>query len=552
MKRIVLLLALPYIAFAQYSSWARDATFRRLRIYEGIRPVSGKLVYIGTPMRPFSRVCVDSVFATYLKAGKQSIDTVSAGILKVDTSILFNNLSASLPDTSDGTMLYHQSDLIFWKGTNRIVLTDASFFGSEINWSELAQNVQDSIQDSIAWPRLTQAVKDSILRFGSIINWGELAGSVQDSIQDSIPWSQITAAAKNMTDSTIQGLPVVETAPSDNYILKYDQASSKLQWEPDAAGAGSSLIASRGISQDSLTKDTICVILDISDGSLDDDNDSLKVKQGGIAAAHLSAAVQTDIDEVTWGELVSATQDSVVKFRGIQGKGISVDAEDSIHLNIDQSYGTLDLYDDSLSVKLDGVDDRFIDWGTGSDQVNSDDIPEGSSNAWMSKASVDLTLCPEYPGACLYATDTTKDSCDLIATNTGSSSSKRRNYYQLWSENSTLQQYGITIRFQLPTEFSSWDSDSAITIWFMTEYDSADSNKVNVAVYEESGSSADATSTGNHSNNAWSTIVIDDSALGDLNAAEEYGVILLTLYSVNGSKTNNFARVGDIRLRYNR
>ena len=63
----------------------------------------------------------------------------------------------------------------------------------------------------------------------------------------------------------------------------------------------------------------------------------------------------------------------------------------------------------------DRVKDSHIDWGTGGDQVNTDSIPEGSTNKWCSAANVDAA------GAVMES-DYTAKGVLLVATGAGSPS----------------------------------------------------------------------------------------------------------------------------------
>ena len=43
----------------------------------------------------------------------------------------------------------------------------------------------------------------------------------------------------------------------------------------------------------------------------------------------------------------------------------------------------------AVTIVADGIDDSLIDWGTGSGQINTDDVPEGSTNLWYTDERVD-------------------------------------------------------------------------------------------------------------------------------------------------------------------
>jgi len=136
--------------------------------------------------------------------------------------------------------------------------------------------------------------------------------------------------------------------------------------------------------------------------------------------------------------------------------------------------------------------------------------------------------------------------------NTEAFGTNRMSYYQWGGTNAgTLESVEVIVRVMLPGDFKSWDGDSAITFWYQCTDASADSNKVDFTVYEQSTEAADASSV-NNVNTSWTKVRIDDSDLGDWNVAYEVGVIYLKLYSEDDDGTHNIARVGDIRLKYNR
>jgi len=66
-----------------------------------------------------------------------------------------------------------------------------------------------------------------------------------------------------------------------------------------------------------------------------------------------------------------------------------------------------------LLLGADRVKDSHIDWGTGADQVNTDSIPEGSTNKWCNAANVDAA------GAVMES-DYTAKGVILVATGAGS------------------------------------------------------------------------------------------------------------------------------------
>ena len=136
----------------------------------------------------------------------------------------------------------------------------------------------------------------------------------------------------------------------------------------------------------------------------------------------------------------------------------------------------------------------------------------------------------------------------MTSSNTGSTA--WMNYYDWSSSSGSLQGYSIIVRYTLPPDFTSWATSDAIKINLCTEAASSTNSNLDIDVYLDGASSADATSSNNYSASAgvWQTVSIDDSVLGEWNAAGESGVIVLHVQSAN----DTYVRVGDVELNYNR
>jgi hypothetical protein len=111
---------------------------------------------------------------------------------------------------------------------------------------------------------------------------------------------------------------------------------------------------------------------DIAEGSLnlyataeviDDRVSNLIVDGEGITTTYDDAANTLTID----GEDASSSNKGVASF-------------DSAHFSVTSG---------AVSIGTDTVDDTLIDWGTGTNQVSTDDVPEGSSNLWYTNERVD-------------------------------------------------------------------------------------------------------------------------------------------------------------------
>ena len=107
----------------------------------------------------------------------------------------------------------------------------------------------------------------------------------------------------------------------------------------------------------------------------------------------------------------------------------------------------------------------------------------------------------------------------------------------------------------LPQDFDGWATSNAFQVDFDTETTDNTLNLLSVYIHngDYTPGSSVATDTANASAVAdtWETLTIDDSVIDDgaapdWDAAGETAVIYLRL----GSKSDNFARVGDIKLNY--
>ena len=155
-----------------------------------------------------------------------------------------------------------------------------------------------------------------------------------------------------------------------------------------------------------------------------------------------------------------------------------------------------------------------------------------------------MVLSAEYPGASLFG-DGTSNIGNLTSDYTNSTTGDRHTYYEWDSGEASLQDYTIVVRFTLPDDFGVWDATSAIVFDFITEDASSANNQIDISVFLESGASADATDLDNVST-SWTTTTIDDSILGECDAAGETCVIEISMQS----QSNFFARIGDITLNY--
>ncbi|MDD2270605.1 MAG: hypothetical protein PHG60_03440, partial [Candidatus Dojkabacteria bacterium] len=190
-------------------------------------------------------------------------------------------------------------------------------------------------------------------------------------------------------------------------------------------------------------------------------------------------------------------------------------------------------------------DSGSIRYNTTNDQLEfSNDGTNWMPLGGLSKTEV---LSAEYPGAVMSADGT--NNIGFMTSDAEGATSSSMNYYEWNSSETSLQDYDIRVRFTLPNDFVSW-STNAFTFRFATETNSSTNNKVDFYVYESTSTVVDGSSTNQYSSTAgvWKTTNILGSTLDYCDTAGETCVIIIRMYSTN----DNYVRVGDIDINYNR
>ena len=175
---------------------------------------------------------------------------------------------------------------------------------------------------------------------------------------------------------------------------------------------------------------------------------------------------------------------------------------------------------------------------------------KGGAIPWSSMASNArfAELHPEYPGA---VWTTSLRGAAASGNNTADLSSDQdvvsdvaRNYYEASSSEASLQDYYVALRYTLPEDFSTWASSNAIQIEYRTESGTYLNSHADVYIYKSGSSSLVASSEDNVSTD-WSTIVIDDSALGSWSSGD-----IMEIYLKLETRNDYYARAGKTRFNY--
>ncbi len=159
-----------------------------------------------------------------------------------------------------------------------------------------------------------------------------------------------------------------------------------------------------------------------------------------------------------------------------------------------------------------------------------------------------ILLAAEYPGAVLTADGTA--NVGTMTADSEADTSNQMNYYEWSSTESSLSDYDVRVRFQLPSDFSAWGS-GGVQFYYATESTSSSNNKADFYIYEQGQSSAAGSSTTKVSSTAgvWTSTTIAGSALTTgCNAASD----ICSFYIRMSSLSDNYVRVGDILITYDR
>ncbi len=180
---------------------------------------------------------------------------------------------------------------------------------------------------------------------------------------------------------------------------------------------------------------------------------------------------------------------------------------------------------------------------------SSDRLEFYIDEAWVPLGDISstVTLSAEYAGAVL-SPDATNNTGSMISDNTGSTSNSM-NYYEWNSSVAALNDYDVRVRFMLPSDFNGWGG-GGVTLNFATESTSNANNKVDMYIYKGSSATVDGSSTANVSSSAgvWRTVTIAGTDLNECAAAGDVCVAVVRMYSLS----DNYVRVGDIAITYNR
>ena len=196
--------------------------------------------------------------------------------------------------------------------------------------------------------------------------------------------------------------------------------------------------------------------------------------------------------------------------------------------------------------------------GTAANGLTFDPLNGGPTYTGSARIARTITLSAEYHHAILTASgsaaitgDMTSDASPSATFDSGTHN--WMNYFMWTSTQTSLNDYTIAVRVTLPQDFSAWNTN-AIQIYYNTQLTTADTNKMDVVIYNDEDTTATPVyySQANKSGTAktWTTLTITNAMLTagsqTWNAADSTAVIYLKLYAKGG----NYVQVGDIVLNY--
>jgi SOS response regulatory protein OraA/RecX len=158
-----------------------------------------------------------------------------------------------------------------------------------------------------------------------------------------------------------------------------------------------------------------------------------------------------------------------------------------------------------------------------------------------------LEFTPEYSGATMATyygtgTDTSITGSMNSDVETGN---PLHNYYEWNSSEAALNGYTVSFSVSLPSDFDAWADTNAIQIYYKTETASDADNKLEFYIYDATNAAITSSTSGNAST-SWAAASIDDSSLVGWSTANARAFIFVRMRSMS----DNFARVGEIRLNY--
>jgi hypothetical protein len=315
--------------------------------------------------------------------------------------------------------------------------------------------------------------------------------------------------------------------------------TGKLEVEVDSAGAVTALL----VDQDDL------------------DQIGLQIVQAADATANAldvsSLQVSGDVVDIDWS--TSETQQGAIT-------GLDVDFTNFIDDNASTIYG---VHVNDFNNAGGGAGTQYglyvegTNWDYGvysATGIYASAFTEGGtalSSKYEAKGNKTDRIFPEYPGAVIMA-DGSDNTGVLTSDMEVHNTNYRYNYYEWTTSETSLQDYDIYVKWQVPANFNGFPTgtNDALIVDLATESTDTANNKVDVALYEDNDADTTSDTTTNVSDVAsnWmsdqegnAVVLFDetDTVLAGLTAGDVL-VIKITLYS----KSDNYARAGGVTINW--
>ena len=121
------------------------------------------------------------------------------------------------------------------------------------------------------------------------------------------------------------------------------------------------------------------------------------------------------------------------------------------------------------------------------------------------------------------------------------------NYYSWTTSQGSAQDYDLYVRYQIPSDFSSFTSNTALSMYGWATTNGTD--LVQLSLYQANGSQCGTTTNTATSSGAWTSTTYSATLTGCSIAAND--IVIFKIHMVAGA-SGNFARAGEINFSYNK
>ncbi len=154
-----------------------------------------------------------------------------------------------------------------------------------------------------------------------------------------------------------------------------------------------------------------------------------------------------------------------------------------------------------------------------------------------------LSLHPEYPNTVYFQSGAT-----TVGTLTYSASGATDNYYRWATTRSALQDYWLSVRVQVPKNFSHFETASGIQLRLRTSTTTKEDNYATLRLIDTTGAAVAVTSNANMTGSIVNTWAL--KTIGNVTAGTYTPLGYITLLIKMAAKSNGFTDLGNINLNW--